>query len=92
VDAEPTTGNPAVNIVLTADGALAFDALAAAHQDERLAIVVDGIVVSAPTINETRFGGRAILLGPRATDRPRPHPGAASARVRAACVGSSPWS
>jgi SecD/SecF fusion protein len=63
VDAEPTTGNPAVNIVLTADGALAFDAFAAVHQGERLAIVVDGIVLSAPTINETRFGGRAQISG-----------------------------
>ena len=57
------TGLLAVDIELKSPGAALFDQYAAAHFGERFAIVLDGIVQSAPTINATRFGGQAQISG-----------------------------
>jgi preprotein translocase subunit SecD len=54
---------PAVDIGLKEEGARLFDQYAAAHQGERFAIVLDGIVQSAPTINAPRFNGQAQISG-----------------------------
>jgi preprotein translocase subunit SecD len=61
--AEPTTGLPAVDFELKSEGARIFDEHAATHQGQQFAIVLDGRVVSAPTINETRYGGRGQISG-----------------------------
>ncbi len=66
--AEASIGNdqldqPAVDLVLTPEAAQAFDDHVAAHYGERFAIVRDGIVLSAPTINATRFDGQAQISG-----------------------------
>lgn len=61
------TGLRAVNLTLTEEGARIFDAYAAAHFGEQFAIVLDGIVVSAPVIQATRFGGQAQISGSFAT-------------------------
>ncbi len=45
------------------EGAKQFDALAAAHFHERFAILLDGQVKSAPSINAQYFGGRANISG-----------------------------
>src|SRR5918999_1488893 len=57
------TGQRAVSFELEPDGARLFDENAAAHQGERFAIVLDGIVQSAPTINERAYGGRGQITG-----------------------------
>jgi preprotein translocase subunit SecD len=57
------TNRPAVDITLKADGARIFDSYAAQHQGEQIAIVLDGIVQSAPTINAPRFGGNVQIQG-----------------------------
>ena len=57
------SGQPSVDVVLAPDAAAAFDAYAAAHFGGRFAIVLDGTVVGAPTINATRFDGRAQISG-----------------------------
>ncbi len=57
------TGERAVDLTLRAEGARIFDEYAAAHYGEQFAIVLDGIVQSAPTINATRFGGTGPDLG-----------------------------
>ncbi len=57
------SGQPSVDVVLQPDAAAAFDAYAAAHFGGRFAIVLDGIIVGAPTINATRFDGRAQISG-----------------------------
>ena len=54
---------PAVDIVLSQEAARVFDDFAAAHLGERFAIVRDGLVLSAPTINATSFNGRAQISG-----------------------------
>jgi preprotein translocase subunit SecD len=57
------TGQRAVELQLKGPGATIFDNYAAAHYQERFAIVLDGIVQSAPSINATRFGGKAEISG-----------------------------
>ncbi len=57
------SGLASVDVVLGPDAATAFDAYAAAHYGGRFAIVLDGTVVGAPTINATRFEGRAQISG-----------------------------
>ena len=56
-------GQPSVDVVLAQDAATAFDAYVATHYGGRFAIVLDGTVVGAPTINATRFDGRAQISG-----------------------------
>ena len=40
-----------------------FDALAQEFFGKRLAIVIDGVVFSAPTINAAEFGGQLLISG-----------------------------
>ncbi len=56
-------GGPAVDIQLDTTGADALDAWAAQHVGERMAMVLDGIVLTAPVINATDFDGRAQISG-----------------------------
>jgi preprotein translocase subunit SecD len=66
VDAEVSPdelGRPSVSLSLDAEAAAIFDAYAADHFGERFAMVLDGIVLSAPSINATRFNGQAQISG-----------------------------
>ena len=54
-----------VNLEFDSEGAKQFDDLAAAHFQERFAILLDGDVQSAPSINARYFGGRAMISGGR---------------------------
>ena len=58
----------AVDLELKETGANLFDDYAKAHYDERFAIVLDGKVISAPTINATSFNGRAQISGSFTTE------------------------
>jgi preprotein translocase subunit SecD len=65
---DPTTRQIVVDMELKSEGARLFDEYAAQvsglPDNERLfAIVLDGIVQSAPTINAPRFGGQAQISG-----------------------------
>ncbi len=62
-------GRPAVDIELKERGADLFDEYAAANQGQRFAIVLDGIVMSAPTINAPQFNGRAQISGSFTSDQ-----------------------
>jgi hypothetical protein len=55
--------HPAIDLVLTPEGARLMDNWAAAHFQERFAIVLDGTVVSAPSINATSFNGQIQISG-----------------------------
>ncbi len=57
------TGEIVVNLELKDTGARLFDEHAEEHYLEQFAIVLDGIVESAPSINATRFGGQATISG-----------------------------
>jgi preprotein translocase subunit SecD len=52
-----------VQLYLTSKGSPAFDAMATAHQHEQIAIVLDGVVKSAPTIDATSFNGKPTITG-----------------------------
>jgi SecD/SecF fusion protein len=54
-----------VSLELDSVGAKQFDDLAAAHYQERFAILLDGVVQSAPSINAKYFGGHAMISGGR---------------------------
>lgn len=56
-------GRPAISLTLAPDAAERFDAHAAAHFGERFAMVLDGVVMSAPSINAVRFDGQAQISG-----------------------------
>jgi len=57
-----STGAAAVNFFLTSDGATLFSRATEAHVGERLAIVLDNVVNSAPVIHE-RIGAEGIIHG-----------------------------
>ncbi len=52
-----------VNVDLTDEGAIGFDEIAARYFGQQVAIVLDGIVESAPVIRATEFGGTAVISG-----------------------------
>lgn len=55
-------GNPAVEVVFTAEGGKKMLKLTEQHRDKPLAILVNGKVISAPII-KAKFGARAIITG-----------------------------
>ncbi len=59
---------PNVGVTFDSKGAQEFDAVTAANVGKRMAIVLDGKVYSAPTINERISGGRAVISGTFTTD------------------------
>ena len=52
-----------VNVDLTDEGAVGFDEIAARYFGQQVAIVLDGIVESAPVIRAAEFGGTAVISG-----------------------------
>ena len=52
-----------VNLDLTDEGAVGFDEIAARYFGQQVAIVLDGVVESAPVIRATEFGGTAVISG-----------------------------
>jgi protein-export membrane protein SecD len=63
IASDPTTREIVVDLKLKDTGARLFDEYAEQHYGEQFAIVLDDQVVSAPTIQATRFGGRAQISG-----------------------------
>ena len=60
---DQTTSEIVVNLEFKDTGSRLFDEHAAGHQGEQFAIVLDGIVESAPAIRAARFGGQAQISG-----------------------------
>jgi len=65
---EPNTGEAYVLVDFTPAGARTFDQITAANVGKRLAIVLDGVVQSAPTIQERIARGKAQITGSFTTD------------------------
>jgi len=60
----PTTGAGwQVEVQFTSEGSDQFDDLARRFFNQQVAIVLDGVVKSAPQITEQEFGGRAVITG-----------------------------
>ena len=60
---DATTGQWKVNFTLNDEGSKAFDELAARNVNKQVAIVLDGVVQSAPTIQTANFGGSGEITG-----------------------------
>ena len=60
-----------VNVDLTEEGAVGFDAIAARYFGQQVGIVLDGLVESAPVIRATEFGGTAVISGDMSEDESR---------------------
>jgi SecD/SecF fusion protein len=60
---EPMTGLPYVSLQFNSEGADKFGQLTSAHIGERLAILLDGEVYSAPVIQSAITGGSAQITG-----------------------------
>jgi SecD/SecF fusion protein len=52
-----------VLLKMNSEGTDLFDATAQANQGRRMAIIVDGVVISAPVLREKRYGGNAEISG-----------------------------
>jgi preprotein translocase subunit SecD len=63
IGSHATTGEIVVNMQLKETGSRLFDEHAAEHLNEQFAIVLDGIVQSAPVLRAARFGGQAQISG-----------------------------
>jgi preprotein translocase subunit SecD len=59
----PQGGQWAVDFTLTGEGSALFDALAAKNVGKQVAIVLDGVVQSAPVIQQASFGGKGQISG-----------------------------
>lgn len=57
------SGYPVVGFELNAEGARDFDAITAANVNKRMAIVLDGVIQSAPVIRSRISGGRGVIEG-----------------------------
>ncbi len=60
---DPATGSPYVSFSLKPDGAQLFGEITQAAIGERMAIILDGEVVSAPRINGAILGGNGQITG-----------------------------
>jgi SecD/SecF fusion protein len=65
---EPNTGEAYVLVDFTPVGTRTFDQITAANVGKRLAIVLDGVVQSAPSIQERIARGKAQITGNFSTD------------------------
>ncbi len=63
VQKNPLSSTPEIQIVLTASGGKRFAEVTRQHAGRRLAIVVDGDVVSAPRVMSEISGGRVMISG-----------------------------
>jgi SecD/SecF fusion protein len=52
-----------IQLSFDSEGSGKFGELTAAHVNERLAVVIDGEIISAPNLNEAIYGGSAIISG-----------------------------
>ena len=61
--ADTPSGEPALSVVLGGVGSANLDGYAQQNQGQRLAIVADGNIVSAPVVRFTSFAGRVQVTG-----------------------------
>lgn len=63
VEFSQTTGSPQVALEFNEEGSELFAEITRENKDELLAIVLDGVIISAPTINEEIANGKAQITG-----------------------------
>jgi preprotein translocase subunit SecD len=63
VEFDQTTGMPLVSLKFNDDGAKLFAEITRSNIGKRLAIFLDGVVISSPTIQQEITGGEAVISG-----------------------------
>lgn len=63
VDFDPTTGAPIVSLEFNDNGKKLFAEITEKNVGQRIAIVLDGAIVTAPTVDEPIRDGKAIISG-----------------------------
>lgn len=60
---DQTTGRPMVELTFNDEGAKLFASITKANIGKQVAIFLDGMPISAPTVNEEITGGKAVISG-----------------------------
>lgn len=60
---DPSTSTPIVNMEMNSEGAVDWARITGANIDKRCAIILDGVVFSAPVIRNKITGGRSVIEG-----------------------------
>ncbi len=63
VDFDQTTGNPQINLTFTSEGARKFEEITERNVKKPLAIYLDEVPLTAPTVQEKITGGNAVITG-----------------------------
>jgi len=63
VGQDPTTGKIEVNVTMNAEGSKTWGDYTTANVGKQIAIVLDGVVKSAPVVNEPILGGQTAISG-----------------------------
>lgn len=66
---DPNTSNPQVQLTFTEDGAKKFADITTRNVGKPLMIVLDGLVIEGPTVNQAIIGGNAVISGKFTTDQ-----------------------
>ncbi|MBI5421246.1 MAG: protein translocase subunit SecD [Parcubacteria group bacterium] len=63
LDFDKTTFQPTVQLQFNNEGAKLFEDITARNVKKRVAIAIDGVIISAPVVNEKIVGGQAVISG-----------------------------
>jgi len=63
VDFDQTTGNPQITLTFTAEGVKKFEEITGRNVGKQLAIYLDEVPLTAPTVREKITGGSAVITG-----------------------------
>lgn len=63
LDFDQTTFQPTVQLQFNSDGARLFEEITSRNVGRRVAIAIDGVIISAPVVQEKISGGQAIISG-----------------------------
>jgi protein-export membrane protein SecD len=67
LDFNQTTGLPQVSLTFNDEGAKLFEDITGRNVGKRVAILIDGAVLSDPVVNEKISGGKAVITSPNFT-------------------------
>ena len=63
VQFDPNTGQPTIALTFNDDGAKLFEKITEENVGKQVAIFLDGLIISAPTVQQKITGGQAVITG-----------------------------
>ncbi len=63
VQFDPSTGQPTVALTFNDEGAKLFEKITEENTGKQVAIFLDGLIISAPTVQQKITGGQAVITG-----------------------------